>query len=58
MPADPMTKVDWAKENAALQHLLKTGSLKLDSEVTEITRKKGGRSKAASQKCLDDREDE
>jgi hypothetical protein len=61
MPADPMTKVDGAKGNAALSHLLKSGTLKLDSETSEMTRRqehpgiKTSRSKAASKRCLAER---
>ena len=62
MPADIMNKVDLAKGNDALDHLLRTGLIKLVAENEEMVergkrQRTVGRTKAASKRELHDREE-
>ena len=63
MIVDSLTKVDVAKSNAAMSHLMRTGRLKLVLEVTEMAQRAHGksvkgrgpsRSRAASQRRLEE----
>ena len=63
MPPDIMTKADLSKGNDALEHLMKTGTIKLVEETEEMTARGKGmrntnRSKAASKRELEQRFDE
>eukprot|EP00435_Cladocopium_sp_Y103_P037516 s4112_g9.t3 len=57
MPVDTMTKVDFAKSNGALLHLLRTGALRIDKEEAEMMRRKRdvlarSRTRGSSEKML------
>ena len=63
MIVDSLTKVDVAKSNAAMSHLMRTGRLKLVLEATEMAQRAHGksvkgrgpsRSRAASQRRLEE----
>ena len=61
MPVDMLTKVDIAKSNGALIHLLKSGALRLDKEDEELVRRQAdraarSRTRKATERLLEDEE--
>ena len=62
MPVDMLTKVDFAKTNGALLHLLRTGQLRIDKEDVEMMRRKRNdaarsRSRRSTEKLLAEEEE-